>query len=149
MKIVDKDGSYKYSKVVITTRAGGDNVQVLVYPNPVLRNTTLQIKKANDNRSLIEVFNSMGQRVYANQMSANLYNVTIDIPGKWSAGVYMIRVFDSKERWSRVVMVKYPYEANLPGSSELTSKTQWRALTGHLYGKGGLSEPALLNLTGK
>ena len=106
LKIVDKDGTYKYSKLVITTRPGGDNVQVIVYPNPVLRNTTLQIKKATNGKSLIEIFNSMGQRVYANQMTASQYNVPVDIPAGWSPGVYMIRVTDSKESWSRAVMIK-------------------------------------------
>lgn len=106
LKMVDKDGAYKYSKLVITTRPDESNVQVLVYPNPVLRSTTLQIKKADNNMSVIEVFNSMGQRVFTKRMTANLYNTTIDIPGNWSPGIYMIRVSDSKVSWSRAVMVK-------------------------------------------
>jgi PKD repeat protein len=106
LKIVDKDASYKYSKLVITTRPGGDNMQVLVYPNPVLRNTSLQIKKADNKMSFIEVFNSMGQRVYAKRLTANLYNITIDIPANWNSGVYMIRVSNNKESWSRAVMIK-------------------------------------------
>lgn len=106
LKIVDKDGSYKYSKLVITTKPTGDNVQLIVYPNPVLRNTALQIKKATGNKSVIEIFNSMGQQVYAKQMTASQYNVSVDIPSGWSPGVYMIRVSDSKESWSRAVMIK-------------------------------------------
>jgi PKD repeat protein len=106
LKMVDKDGAYKYSKLVITTRPNDGNLQVLVYPNPVSRNTTLQIKKADNNMSVIEVFNSMGQRVYTKRMTANLYNTSIDIPGNWSPGIYMIRVSDSKLSWSRAVMVK-------------------------------------------
>ena len=104
--MVDKDGAYKYSKLVITTRTDNEGLQVLLYPNPVLRSTTLQIKKANNNMSMIEVFNSMGQRVYAKRMTANLYNTSIDIPANWSTGIYMIRVSDSKESWSWAVMVK-------------------------------------------
>lgn len=106
LKMVDKDGAYKYSKLVITTRPDEGNVQVLVYPNPVSRNATLQIKKADNNMSVIEVFNSMGQRVYTKRMTANLYNTSIDIPANWSPGIYMIRVSDSKASWSRAVMVK-------------------------------------------
>jgi PKD repeat protein len=106
LKIVDKDGSYKYSKLVITTRPGGDNVQVLVYPNPVLRNNTLQIKKATNNMSVIEIYNSMGQRVYSKRVTASLYNVSVDVPANWSSGVYMIRITDNKESWSRSVMIK-------------------------------------------
>jgi PKD repeat protein len=106
LKIVDKDGSYTFSKLVITTRPDGDKVQVIVYPNPVLRNTSLQIMKANNNRSLIEVFNSMGQRVYARRMAASLYNASVEIPSSWSSGVYMIRVSDNKESWSRPVTIK-------------------------------------------
>jgi hypothetical protein len=106
LKIVDADGSYKFSKLVITTRPDGDKVQVIVYPNPVLRNTNLQIMKANSDMSLIEVFNSMGQRLYAKRMTASLYNVSVDIPSNWSPGVYMVRVSDNKESWSRPVMIK-------------------------------------------
>lgn len=106
LKMVDKDGAYKYSKLVITNRPEEGDLQVLLYPNPVLRSTTLQIKKADNNMSVIEVFNSMGQRVFAKRMTANLYNTSIDIPGNWSPGIYMIRVSDSKVSWSRAVMVK-------------------------------------------
>jgi PKD repeat protein len=106
LKIVDKDGSYKYSKVVITNRPAEDKLQVLLYPNPVLRNTTLQIVKPNNNISLIEVFNNMGQRVYAKRMTIGLYNVSVDVPSNWSSGIYMIRVSDNKESWSRPVMIK-------------------------------------------
>jgi hypothetical protein len=106
LKIVDKDGSFKYSKLVITTRPAGDNVQVIVYPNPVLRNTTLQIKKATNDLSVIEIFNTMGQRVYSKRLTASLYNVSVDIPGNWSSGVYMVRITDSKESWSGAVMIK-------------------------------------------
>lgn len=106
LKMVDKDGAYKYSKLVITTRPNERDLQVLVYPNPVLRNTTLQIKKADNNMSVIEVFNSMGQRVYTKRLTANLYNTSIDVPANWSPGIYMIRVSDSKESWSRAVMIK-------------------------------------------
>ncbi|OQP61877.1 hypothetical protein A3860_30905 [Niastella vici] len=106
LKVVDRDGSYKYSKLVITNRPAGDKVKVLVYPNPVMRSTTLQIVKANNNSSLIEIFNSMGQRVYGKRMTASLYNESIDIPSNWSAGVYMIRVSDNKESWSQPVLIK-------------------------------------------
>jgi len=106
LKIVDKDGSFKYSKQVITTRPVGDNVPVIVYPNPVLRNTTLQIRKATNDLSVIEIFNAMGQRVYRKQLTASLYNVSVDIPGNWSSGVYMVRITDSKKSWSGAVMIK-------------------------------------------
>ena len=106
LKIVDKDGAYKYSKLVITNRPAGDKVKVLVYPNPVLRSTTLQIVKPNNNNSLIEIFNSMGQRVYGKRMTTALYNVSVDIPSNWSAGVYMIRISDNKESWSQPVLIK-------------------------------------------
>jgi hypothetical protein len=106
LKIVDKDGSYQYSKLVITTRPDDGSLQVFVYPNPVLRSTTLQIKKANNNMSFIEAFNSMGQRVYSKRITANLYNTFIDIPANWSAGIYMIRISDNKQSWSHAVMVK-------------------------------------------
>ena len=56
--------------------------------------------------SLIEVFNSMGQRIFTKRLTANLYNTSIDIPANWSPGIYMIRVSDSKVSWSRAVMVK-------------------------------------------
>lgn len=106
LKIVDKDGAYKYSKLVITNRPAGDKVKVLVYPNPVLRSTTLQIVKPNNNNSLIEIFNSMGQRVYGKRLTTALYNVSVDIPSNWSAGVYMVRISDNKESWSQPVLIK-------------------------------------------
>lgn len=107
LKMVDKDGAYKYSKSVTITRpAGSSSVQVLVYPNPVLRNTTLQIKKATNELSVIEIFNSMGQKVYTKRLTAALYNTTVDIPGNWGAGIYIIRITDNKESWSGSVLIK-------------------------------------------
>jgi hypothetical protein len=81
-------------------------VPVIVYPNPVLRNTTLQIRKATNNMSVIEIFNSMGQRVYRKRLTASLYNVSVEIPGNWSSGLYMVRITDSKESWSGAVMIR-------------------------------------------
>jgi PKD repeat protein len=106
LKIVDRDGAYKYSKLVITNRPTGGDVHLIVYPNPVSRNTTLQIAKVNNNMSLIEVYNSMGQRVYAKRMTASLYNESVEVPANWSPGIYMVRVTDSKETWSRAVLIK-------------------------------------------
>jgi PKD repeat protein len=107
LKMVDKDGAFKYSKTVVITRPNGSGqVQVLVYPNPVLRNTTLQIKKANNELSVIEIFNSMGQRVYAKRLTSALYNTSVDIPGNWGAGIYIIRITGNKENWSGSVLIK-------------------------------------------
>ncbi|AEW00197.1 hypothetical protein A4D02_28315 [Niastella koreensis] len=107
LKMVDKDGAYTYSKsVIITLPSGNDRVQVLVYPNPVLRNTTLQIKKATNELSVIEIFNSMGQRVYSKRLTSALYNTTVNIPGNWGAGIYIIRITDNKESWSGSVLIK-------------------------------------------
>ena len=106
LKIVDNDEAFKYSKLVITTRPNGNKVQVTVYPNPVLRNTTLQIKKATNDRSVIEIFNSMGQKVYAKRLTASLYNTSLEIPGNWGAGIYIVRITDNKESWTGSVMIK-------------------------------------------
>jgi PKD repeat protein len=107
LKMVDKDGAWKYSKLVPITRpAGSERLQVLVYPNPVLRNTTLQIKKPTNELSVIEIFNSMGQKVYTKRLTAALYNTTVNIPGNWGAGIYIIRITDNKESWSGSVLIK-------------------------------------------
>jgi PKD repeat protein len=107
LKMVDKNGAFTYSKSVAITRPNeSGRVQVLVYPNPVLRNTTLQIKKATNELSVIEIFNSMGQKVYAKRLTAALFNTTVDIPGNWGAGIYIIRITDNKESWSGSVLIK-------------------------------------------
>ena len=107
LKMVDKDGAFTYSKsVMIALPDRSGQVQVLVYPNPVLRNTTLQIKKATSELSVIEIFNSMGQRVYSKRLTTALYNATVDIPGNWGAGIYIIRITDNKESWSGSVLIK-------------------------------------------
>jgi PKD repeat protein len=107
LKMVDKNGAYQYSKlVIIQPPAGSTAATVWLYPNPVSRHSTLQIKKAVAGKLIVEVFNSMGQRVYTKQLTAAYYNTGIDIPAAWSAGIYTVRITDSRESWSGAVMVK-------------------------------------------
>jgi hypothetical protein len=56
--------------------------------------------------SLLPASLSAQERITAQPVSPLSVPSLIDIPANWSAGIYMIRVSDSKESWSGAVMIK-------------------------------------------
>lgn len=65
----------------------GKNNQVSVYPNP--SNGNFSVSVANFENTSVEVYNSLGEKIYTKPLNANTENITIE---KFDAGVYFIYI---------------------------------------------------------
>jgi hypothetical protein len=69
LKIVEKNGSYNYSKVVRFTIGKGNINTVSIYPNPIKGNTiNLQLNNVEKGNYTIKVLNYAGQVVYQSSL---------------------------------------------------------------------------------
>jgi hypothetical protein len=95
LKMIDNDGSYKYSNVVETEIALPKNFELSQnYPNPFNPSTKIDYQIPIDAKVIMEVYNITGQKVIelVNQdQSAGYYTVDFG-SSKISSGVYIYRL---------------------------------------------------------
>jgi hypothetical protein len=98
LKMIDNDGSYKYSNVVETEIALPKNFELSQnYPNPFNPSTKIDYQVPVDAKVILEVYNIAGQKVIelVNQdQSAGYYTVDFG-SSKISSGVYIYRIVAS------------------------------------------------------
>jgi hypothetical protein len=98
LKMIDKDGSYKFSDIVETEIALPKNFELSQnYPNPFNPSTKIDYQVPVDAKVVMEVYNIAGQKVVdlVNQeQSAGYYTVDFG-SSKLSSGVYVYRIVAS------------------------------------------------------
>lgn len=111
LKQVDIDGHFEYSEIVEVEFSGISspaNATLSVYPNPLSKNTNLNIELAGgaDEMNEISITNTIGQVVYNTTVSqVQNYQISgLDLP----AGVYVISIKTQSEKHisSRLVIAK-------------------------------------------
>ena len=94
LKMVDIDGSSKYSKTVLVT-SNCDKDAVLIYPNPVTDVLTVNLKKASSRQvAFASVYDQAGRMMYRKQL-VNGAN-TIDM-SKMPSGMYNVVIINEDE----------------------------------------------------
>lgn len=91
LRMVDVDGSIRYSKIISVTF--NSTYTVFVYPNPV--NDILNISIISQNNSLLkmQITNVMGQVVYQkNNFAANSSSVLHVNTETWQKGMYIVKI---------------------------------------------------------
>ncbi|MCC6286245.1 MAG: putative Ig domain-containing protein [Chitinophagaceae bacterium] len=91
LAMYDKDGSRKYSGVIVIKNTSAANEPV-IYPNPAARYEMIRLKYPvqRGRQGSFVVYNSLGVPVYANTLSVTGLNV---LPSKqWPAGLYHVKI---------------------------------------------------------
>lgn len=101
LKMIDKDGSYKYSKVVSLN--GKQTVKLDVYPNPVRNVATLSHEKATEN-AFLRITTLDGRSVLNINVKDGATQTTVDV-SKLLSGNY-IAVFNNNGNRSSVQFIK-------------------------------------------
>lgn len=94
LKMVDRDGAFKYSNVVkVSTTHVAENA-VAVYPNPFNNTCNVSITSSVDGAVAIEVFDLQGKTVLTQNATITNGTTVLNIAETSSlkAGVYMVRV---------------------------------------------------------
>lgn len=99
LKMVDTDGTFKYSKVVSLSRKKGLNVYV--FPNPISHQFLVDINEESNNQQ-IEVFDLLGRTIYSeNTEGANLLTInTLD----WRSDIYILKISDGQMIFQQKIM---------------------------------------------
>ena len=94
LKMTDKDGSFRYSKVVVVnSRLKG---VVAIYPNPATNLLSVTHGKANKNAT-VEVVAVDGRKMIAQKLTLDALQTTVDI-SKLSAGTYTLVITNGPEK---------------------------------------------------
>ncbi len=101
LKMIDKDGSYKYSKVVSVNNK--QTVKLEVYPNPVRNSATLSHEKATD-KAALRITTLDGRSVINQVVQIGATQTTVDV-SKLLSGNY-IAVFENNGVRSSVQFIK-------------------------------------------
>ncbi|MCY7423224.1 MAG: T9SS type A sorting domain-containing protein [Chitinophagaceae bacterium] len=100
LKIIDRNGSYKYSKVVSVYVLKQKLFAMEFYPNPIRDVATLSIHGAITGRGTITIVNMMGSVIRTMTMPRN--QVSIDLSDQ-PKGVYLVKYNDDKH--SQVIKI--------------------------------------------
>ncbi len=106
LKIVDQDGSYKYSKIIAVKTERENDSGTQTYPNPVTKGGKLHIMTATDaaQRIQIEIIDLLGVSWGKYQVANNQPTITIDAPTV--VGTYLLFIFDGKTTTRHKVLVQ-------------------------------------------
>ncbi|MES2775130.1 MAG: T9SS type A sorting domain-containing protein [Bacteroidota bacterium] len=99
LKMIDKDGTYRYSFVVSVKNSKATGLSI--YPNPVVNTITLTHGKAGNNAS-VAVLNIEGKKMQNLQLTAGTTQTSFNVK-TMESGVYLLQYSDDK----RVETIKF------------------------------------------
>jgi hypothetical protein len=79
------------------------NKQISLFPNPCSSGTEIQSPINNSEVQQVKVFNSLGELVFENQLTANYQLLTAN----WAIGIYLVLVGDETEKLTRRLIVQH------------------------------------------
>ncbi|MCW3121013.1 MAG: C-terminal target protein [Flavipsychrobacter sp.] len=86
--------------LMIVNAVGSDDI--IVYPNPNSGKFTVEIRTINEEQTLINIVNILGQRIKEVTIPSNKpTDIALDIP----SGIYMLNATTSGQQWSKKIMV--------------------------------------------
>jgi hypothetical protein len=97
LKIIDKDGSFKYSSI-ISIRSNCDGRDYLVaYPNPVKNQLTVSFFTSYRGNAVVEIANAIGQQLERRKVSVTTASNVISLDmNRYVQGVYTVRLINEK-----------------------------------------------------
>lgn len=96
LKIIDKDGSFSYSKVIVINTK--PSAAISVYPNPAGETLTLNHTRAG-NKAVVDIYSVDGKRISSYQIQPSAIQSTIDV-SELVKGTYMLIYSDGVNKTS-------------------------------------------------
>ncbi|HQY19182.1 MAG TPA: T9SS type A sorting domain-containing protein [Ferruginibacter sp.] len=102
LKMVDADGKYTYSNIVLLKLLSND-VMLSVFPNPAANKLNIAIRNITNIAQIqVQVFDNAGKLI-AQQSVYNNNGITLDV-SKFASGVYLLKIiYSGKEETIRFV----------------------------------------------
>lgn len=91
--IIDHDGTYSFSKIIVVKAIGEKAYSLISYPNPVHKTMTIQINATKSQNVSLKIINTLGKQVHNESIQLNVGGnlITLDA-GKYTPGNYFIVV---------------------------------------------------------
>lgn len=107
LRIVDKDGSFKYSNVVTVKVGAAKAKDFLITPNPASTNAQIRFNADKAGQAQIIIFDAAGKAVMQQQASVFAGNNSIAINNivKLSEGMYTVKMVTNNESFSTKLIV--------------------------------------------
>ncbi|MBS1496391.1 MAG: T9SS type A sorting domain-containing protein [Bacteroidetes bacterium] len=107
LRIIDKDGSYKYSNVVTVKVTAASAKDFLITPNPASTNAQIRFNAIKSGQAQIIVFDAAGKAVLQQQASVLAGNNSIALNNivNLSEGMYTVRMIVNNESFSSKLIV--------------------------------------------
>lgn len=96
LKMVDADGSYKYSNIINLPFQTKKPVITNIVPNPAHNDVTINVYSPDDMQIMLKIYNIEGKIIFDSEKEAlaNIgFNANINV-STWSKGVYSITLLD-------------------------------------------------------
>jgi hypothetical protein len=101
LRMVDQDGKYKYSNVIMVRRDQRNMTGMIISPNPVISEGVITIRLSSSTRKNIEirVIDNSGKMVarQQNQLSEGINSISFNNQSRLQSGIYTVQVVADDE----------------------------------------------------
>ncbi len=103
LKIIDLNGNYVYSQVIVLNRDCNGLFALNITPNPVSEKLYVTINQAAAGKTVIRIFDPRGALVYKDEklLNAGENRLQLDIIQKFTAGTYLMKAENSNRMISK------------------------------------------------
>lgn len=107
LKIVENDGTIKYSNVINFKLSQSTRTVVSLYPNPAVNNFTVKITSPKDETVQVRVFDMLGKVLLSQQSTivVGINNLSFNNISKLSTGTYTVQIIMSNQVFTEKLVV--------------------------------------------
>jgi len=107
LKLVEKDGNFKYSKVISFKLVKDGKTSIAVHPNPAVSFFNLKVIAEKDENIIVKVVDMMGRNLITQQSKvlSGINTISFNDISKLSAGTYSVQVLMSNQVYTEKLIV--------------------------------------------
>ena len=101
LKIVDIDGKFVYSKIVVINFSSGSGSGISIYPNPAHGSFRVLFRNMLPGRYEMNLLNAIGQTIQSKVIQVAdpvNYNTFVELDPGLAQGTYLVRIVDQRQR---------------------------------------------------
>ena len=107
LKLVEKDNSFKYSKVLAFKLVKNDKTNIAVHPNPAVNYFNLKVVTDKDENALVRVVDLLGRTLITKQTKVltGINTISFNDISSLSAGTYSVQVILNNNVYTEKLIV--------------------------------------------